>query len=301
MTRRLTHLQELESEAIHVMREVAAELSRPVLLFSGGKDSIVLLRLAEKAFRPGRFPYPLMHVDTGHNFPEVIAFRDRRVAELGERLIVASVQDSIDRGRVAEETGPRASRNRLQTTTLLDALEEHGFDAAFGGARRDEERARAKERIFSFRDDFGGWDPKNQRPELWNIYNGAIRRGESVRVFPISNWTELDVWEYLAIEGLEVPSIYFAHDREVFERDGMLYAMSGHVQLLDGEQPFTAAVRYRTVGDMSCTGAVRSTAADLGSVVAEIAATRITERGETRADDRATEAAMEDRKVAGYF
>ena len=301
MTSRLTHLQELESEAIHVMREVAAELARPVLLFSGGKDSIVLLRLAEKAFRPGRFPFPLMHVDTGHNFPEVIDFRDRRVAEIGERLIVASVQASIDRGRVAEETGPRASRNRLQTTTLLDAIEEHGFDAAFGGARRDEERARAKERIFSFRDDFGGWDPKHQRPELWNIYNGRIRRGESVRVFPISNWTELDVWEYLALEQLEVPSIYFAHEREVFERDGMLYAISEHVQSIDGEQPFTASVRYRTVGDMSCTGAVRSTAADLDSVVSEIAATRITERGETRADDRATEAAMEDRKVAGYF
>jgi sulfate adenylyltransferase subunit 2 len=301
MTGRLTHLQALESEAIHVMREVAAELSKPVLLFSGGKDSIVLLRLAEKAFRPGRFPFPLMHVDTSHNFPEVIEFRDRRIAELGEQLIVASVQESIDRGRVTEETGPRASRNRLQTTTLLDAIEEHGFDAAFGGARRDEERARAKERIFSFRDDFGGWDPKNQRPELWNIYNGRIRRGESVRVFPISNWTELDVWEYLAVEQLEVPSIYFAHERDVFARDGMLYATSEHVTLIDGEVPFRESVRYRTVGDMSCTGAVRSTAADLDTVVAEIAATRITERGETRADDRATEAAMEDRKVAGYF
>jgi sulfate adenylyltransferase subunit 2 len=301
MTGRLTHLQALESEAIHVMREVAAELSRPVLLFSGGKDSIVLLRLAEKAFRPGRFPFPLMHVDTGHNFPEVIEFRDRRVAELGVELIVASVQESIDRGRVAEETGPRASRNRLQTTTLLDAIEQHGFDAAFGGARRDEERARAKERIFSFRDDFGGWDPKNQRPELWNIYNGRIRRGESVRVFPLSNWTELDVWEYIAVEQLEVPSIYFAHEREVFARDGMLYATSEHVSLIDGERPFRASVRYRTVGDMSCTGAVRSTAADLDSVVAEIAATRVTERGETRADDRVSEAAMEDRKVAGYF
>jgi len=301
MTARLTHLNALESEAIHIMREVAAELSKPVLLFSGGKDSIVLLRLAEKAFRPGRFPFPLMHVDTGHNFPEVIEFRDRRVAELGEQLIVASVQESIDRGRVAEETGPRASRNRLQTTTLLDAIEKHGFEAAFGGARRDEERARAKERIFSFRDDFGGWDPKNQRPELWNIYNGRISRGESVRVFPISNWTELDVWEYIAVEALEVPSIYFAHEREVFARDGMLYATSEHVELMDGEEPFRASVRYRTVGDMSCTGAVRSNAADLGSVVAEIAATRITERGETRADDRVSEAAMEDRKVAGYF
>jgi len=301
MTRRLTHLEELESEAIHVMREVAAELARPVLLFSGGKDSIVLLRLAEKAFRPGRFPFPLMHVDTGHNFPEVIEFRDRRVAELGERLIVASVQESIDRGRVAEETGPRASRNRLQTTTLLDAIEEHGFDAAFGGARRDEERARAKERIFSFRDDFGGWDPKNQRPELWNIYNGRIRRGESVRVFPISNWTELDVWQYIARERLELPSIYFAHERDVFRRDGMLYAVSEFVERMEGEDPFKVSVRFRTVGDMSCTGAVASEAATLDEVVSEIAATRVTERGETRADDRASEAAMEDRKRVGYF
>jgi sulfate adenylyltransferase subunit 2 len=298
---KLTHLQALEAEAIHVMREVAAELERPVLLFSGGKDSIVLLRLAEKAFRPARFPFPLMHVDTGHNFPEVIEFRDRRVAELGERLIVASVQESIDAGRVVEETGPRASRNRLQTTTLLDAIAEHGFDAAFGGARRDEERARAKERIMSFRDDFGGWDPKRQRPELWNIYNGRIRRGEHVRVFPLSNWTELDVWEYIVTEALEVPSIYFAHEREVFRRDGMLYAMSPFVSLIDGEEPFVETVRYRTVGDMSCTGAVRSTATELGEVMAEIAATQITERGETRADDKVSEAAMEDRKVAGYF
>jgi sulfate adenylyltransferase subunit 2 len=301
MTRELTHIRALEAEAIHVMREVAAELENPVLLFSGGKDSIVLLRLAEKAFRPGRFPFPLMHVDTGHNFPEVIEFRDRRVAELGERLVIASVQRSIDAGRVTEETGPRASRNRLQTTTLLDAIEEHGFDAAFGGARRDEERARAKERIFSFRDDFGGWDPKRQRPELWSLYNGRIRRGEHVRVFPLSNWTELDVWQYIADEGLEVPSIYFAHEREVFRRDGMLYATSDFVQLIDGEEPFNASVRYRTVGDMSCTGAVESSATGLDEVVAEIAATRITERGETRADDRVSEAAMEDRKVAGYF
>jgi sulfate adenylyltransferase subunit 2 len=301
MTRELTHIRALEAEAIHVMREVAAELENPVLLFSGGKDSIVLLRLAEKAFRPGRFPFPLMHVDTGHNFPEVIEFRDRRVAEIGERLVIASVQESIDAGRVAEETGPRASRNRLQTTTLLDAIEEHGFDAAFGGARRDEERARAKERIFSFRDDFGGWDPKRQRPELWSLYNGRIRRGEHVRVFPLSNWTELDVWQYIANERLEVPSIYFAHEREVFRRDGMLYATSDFVQLIDGEEPFNASVRYRTVGDMSCTGAVASTATGLDAVVAEIAATRITERGETRADDRVSEAAMEDRKVAGYF
>jgi sulfate adenylyltransferase subunit 2 len=298
---KLTHLQVLEAEAIHVMREVAAELERPVLLFSGGKDSIVLLRLAEKAFRPARFPFPLMHVDTGHNFPEVIDFRDRRVAELGERLIVASVQDSIDAGRVVEEAGPRASRNRLQTTTLLDAIAEHGFDAAFGGARRDEERARAKERIMSFRDDFGGWDPKAQRPELWNIYNGRIRKGEHVRVFPLSNWTELDVWEYIEAEDLEVPSIYFAHEREVFRRDGMLYAVSPHVQFIDGEQAFVESVRYRTVGDMSCTGAVASTAAALDDVVAEIAATTITERGETRADDKVSESAMEDRKVAGYF
>jgi sulfate adenylyltransferase subunit 2 len=299
--RTFTHLDALEAEAIHVMREVAAELERPVLLFSGGKDSIVLLRLAEKAFRPGRLPFGVMHVDTGHNFPEVIEFRDRRVEELGERLIVASVQESIDRGRVVEETGPRASRNRLQTVTLLDAIEDHGFDAAFGGARRDEERARAKERIFSFRDDFGQWDPRAQRPELWALYNGRVRRGEHVRVFPLSNWTELDVWEYIAREELEVPPIYFAHEREVFARDGMLYAASPHVQLIDGEAPFTASVRYRTVGDMTCTGAVRSEATTLDAVVAEIAATRITERGETRADDRVTEAAMEDRKREGYF
>ena len=297
----LTHLDELESEAIYIMREVAAELERPVLLFSGGKDSIVLLRLAEKAFRPGPFPFPLMHVDTGHNFPEVIEFRDRRVAELGERLIVASVQDSIDSGRVIEEIGPRASRNRLQTVTLLDAIAEHGFDAAFGGARRDEERARAKERVFSFRDDFGQWDPKNQRPELWNLYNGRIRRGEHVRVFPLSNWTELDVWEYIAAEGLEVPHIYFAHERPVFERDGMLYAWRDGAELLPGEITFRETVRYRTVGDMTCTGGVRSLASTLEDVVSEIALTRVTERGETRADDRVSEAAMEDRKKAGYF
>ena len=283
------------------MREVAAEFERPVLLFSGGKDSIVLLRLAEKAFRPAPFPFPLMHVDTGHNFPEVIEYRDRRVGELGERLIVASVQESIDNGRVVEETGPRASRNKLQTVTLLDAIAEHGFDAAFGGARRDEERARAKERVFSFRDDFGQWDPKNQRPELWNLYNGRIKKGENVRVFPLSNWTELDVWEYIDQERLEVPSIYFAHERQVFERDGMLYAWHERTELIDGEQVFTETVRYRTVGDMSCTGGVRSLAGTLEEVVLEIAATRITERGETRADDRVSEAAMEDRKKAGYF
>jgi sulfate adenylyltransferase subunit 2 len=301
MNYELDHLRTLESEAIHVMREVAAEFERPVMLFSGGKDSIVMLRLAEKAFRPGRFPFPLMHVDTGHNFPEVIEFRDRRIAELGERLVVASVQESIDTGRVAEESGPRASRNRLQIVTLLDALGENGFDAAFGGARRDEERARAKERIFSFRNDFGGWDPKNQRPELWSIYNGRINKGENVRIFPISNWTELDVWQYIAEEDLEIPSIYYAHEREVFARDGMLYATSDFIELLPGEEPFEESVRYRTVGDMSCTGAVRSGAATLQAVVEEIAATRVTERGETRADDRATEAAMEDRKREGYF
>ena len=297
----LSHLRALESEAIHVMREVAAELEKPVLLFSGGKDSIVLLRLAEKAFRPAPFPFPLMHVDTGHNFDEVIEFRDRRVAELGERLIVASVQESIDSGRVVEETGPRASRNQLQTVTLLDAIAEHGFDAAFGGARRDEERARAKERVFSFRDDFGQWDPKNQRPELWNLYNGRIRKGENVRVFPISNWTELDVWEYIDSEQLEVPSIYFSHVRDVFKRDGMLYAWREGTELIDGEEVFSETVRYRTVGDMSCTGGVLSRASTLEEVVVEIAATRITERGETRADDRVSEAAMEDRKKAGYF
>jgi sulfate adenylyltransferase subunit 2 len=295
------HLDLLEAEAIYIMREVAAQLERPVLLFSGGKDSAVLLRLAEKAFRPGRFPFPLMHVDTDHNFPEVIAYRDAQVAQLGERLIVASVQDSIDAGRVVEQTGPRSSRNQLQTTTLLDAIAEHGFDAAIGGARRDEERARAKERVFSFRDDFGQWDPRAQRPELWNLYNGRVRKGEHVRVFPLSNWTELDVWEYIARENIPLPSIYFAHQREVFARDGMLYAVSDVVERLPDEQPFSTSVRFRTVGDMSCTGAVASTAATLSDVVAEIAATRITERGETRADDRASEAAMEDRKRVGYF
>jgi sulfate adenylyltransferase subunit 2 len=299
--RTLTHLDDLEAEAVHIFREVAAELERPVLLFSGGKDSIVLLRLAEKAFRPGKFPFPVMHVDTGHNFPEVIEFRDRRVRELDERLIVASVQESIDKGRVVEETGPRASRNRLQTTTLLDAIEEHQFDAAIGGARRDEERARAKERIFSFRDDFGQWNPRVQRPELWNVYNARVRKGEHVRVFPISNWTELDVWQYVAREELELPRIYFAHEREVFKRDGMLYASSDYVERVDGEDPFTASVRFRTVGDMTCTGGVVSDASTIDAVVDEIAATRVTERGETRADDRFTEAAMEDRKRVGYF
>jgi sulfate adenylyltransferase subunit 2 len=299
--RKLTHLDELEAEAIHIMREVAAERERPVLLFSGGKDSIVMLRLAEKAFRPAKFPFPVMHVDTGHNFPEVVSYRDRRVAELGERLLVASVQGSIDNGRVQEQTGPRASRNQLQTTTLLDAIEEHGFDAAMGGARRDEERARAKERIFSFRDDFGQWNPRAQRPELWDLYNARIRKGEQIRVFPISNWTELDVWQYVARENLELPLIYFAHEREVFKRDGMLYAASDFIERFPDEEPFRATVRFRTVGDMTCTGGVVSDAASIDEVVTEIAATRITERGETRADDRVSEAAMEDRKRVGYF
>ncbi len=284
-----------------MIREVAAELERAVLLFSGGKDSAVLLHLARKAFHPGGLPFPVMHVDTGHNFPEVIEYRDRLVEEMGARLIVASVQDSIDNGRVTEDSGPRASRNRLQSVTLLDAIEEHGFRAAFGGARRDEERARAKERILSFRDDFGQWDPKGQRPELWNVYNGFVKPGEHVRVFPLSNWTELDVWQYIAEEKLELPNIYFAHEREVFQRDGMLYAVSDFVELLPGEEPFKKWVRFRTVGDMSCTGAVASEAKTLPDVVAEIAATRITERGETRADDRVSEAAMEDRKKEGYF
>jgi sulfate adenylyltransferase subunit 2 len=301
MSYEISHLRAIESEAIHVIREVAAELERGVLLFSGGKDSAVLLHLARKAFHPGGLPFPVMHVDTGHNFPEVLEYRDRMVEDLGARLIVAKVQDSIDKGRVTEEQGPRASRNRLQSVTLLDAIEEHGFKAAFGGARRDEERARAKERILSFRDDFGQWDPKAQRPELWNIYNGFVKPGEHVRVFPLSNWTELDVWQYIREEKIDLPKIYFAHKRHVFRRDGMLYAVSDFVELLPGEEPFEESVRFRTVGDMSCTGAIASTATTLETVVAEIAATRITERGETRADDRISEAAMEDRKKEGYF
>ena len=297
----LSQLDVLEAEAIHVMREVAAEFERPVLLFSGGKDSIVMLALAERAFAPARIPFPVMHIDTGHNFAEVLDFRDRRVDELGVRLIVASVQESIDAGKVVEETGRWASRNRLQTTTLLDGIAEHHFDAVFGGARRDEEKARAKERIFSFRDEFGQWDPKNQRPELWNVYNTRIRRGEHIRVFPLSNWTELDVWHYIARENLEIPAIYFAHQRAVFERDGILLADNPFITKADDEPVFEASVRYRTVGDMTCTGAVASTAASIDDVIAEISVTRITERGQTRADDRASEAAMEDRKKEGCF
>jgi len=297
----LSQLDVLEAESIHIMREVAAEFERPVLLFSGGKDSIVMLALAERAFWPAKIPFPVMHVDTGHNFAEVLEYRDRRVAEVGARLVVASVQDAIDAGTVVEETGRWASRNRLQTTVLLDAIAENRFDAVFGGARRDEEKARAKERVFSFRDEFGQWDPKNQRPELWSIYNTRIRRGEHIRVFPLSNWTELDVWHYIEREGLEIPSIYFAHTRAVFERDGILLAESEFVTKTDDEQLLETRVRYRTVGDMSCTGAVESTAETVAEVIAEIAATRITERGQTRADDRASEAAMEDRKREGYF
>jgi sulfate adenylyltransferase subunit 2 len=297
----LSQLDVLEAESIHVMREVAAEFERPVLLFSGGKDSIVMLALAERAFGPARIPFPVMHIDTGHNFSEVIDFRDRRVAELGIRLIVASVQEAIDDGRVTEESGRWASRNRLQTTSLLDGIAEHRFDAVFGGARRDEEKARAKERIFSFRDEFGQWDPKNQRPELWNVYNTRINRGEHIRVFPLSNWTELDVWHYIEREGLEIPAIYFAHQRQVFERDGILLADNQFVVRADDEPIFETSVRYRTVGDMTCTGAVESRAAVIADVIAEIGATRITERGQTRADDRASEAAMEDRKREGYF
>jgi len=301
MTTQLSHLEELESESIHIFREVAAEFERPVLLFSGGKDSAVMLRLAEKAFWPARIPFPVMHVDTGHNFPEVIEFRDRRIAELGVQLIVASVQASIDAGRVVEETGPRASRNRLQTVTLLDAISEHGFDAVFGGGRRDEEKARAKERVYSFRDEFGQWDPKNQRPELWNLYNARHRKGEHIRVFPLSNWTELDIWQYIAEDGVELPPIYFAHRRQVFERDGMLLAVTPFVTLVDGEVPEERMVRFRTVGDASCTGAIESTAATVEEVIAEVAASTVTERGATRADDRISEAGMEDRKREGYF
>jgi len=293
-------LSELEAESVYIFREAVAQLERPVVLFSGGKDSAVLLRLAEKAFRPARFSFPIMHIDTGHNFPEALLFRDRRVAELGELLIVARVQDSIDRGRVRDETGPWATRNRLQTVTLLDAIAEHRFDCVFGGARRDEERSRAKERVFSFRDAFGQWDPRSQRAELWHLYNGRVRPGEHMRVFPLSNWTELDVWRYIAREKMELPSIYFAHEREVFERDGMILAKSEYVQT-EGRPVSRQQVRFRTVGDMTCTAAVRSAAATVDEVIEELSKTRISERGATRVDDRYSEAGMEDRKRVGYF
>ncbi len=299
--RAFTELDELEYESIFIFREVVATLERPALLFSGGKDSVTMLRLAEKAFRPARIPFPVVHIDTGHNFPEVIEFRDRRVAELGVNLVVGSVQESIDSGRVADDAGPRASRNRLQSVTLLDTIAAGGYDAVFGGGRRDEDKARAKERIFSFRDDFGQWDPKAQRPELWNLYNGRHRPGEHIRVFPISNWTELDVWQYIKREGLALPPIYFAHRRQVFARDGMWLAVSPFVTLGEGDEPEERTVRFRTVGDASCTGAVESTAATVDEVIAEVAASRVTERGATRADDRFNDAAMEDRKKEGYF
>jgi sulfate adenylyltransferase subunit 2 len=295
----LTQLRTLEAEAIHIFREVAAEFERPVLLFSGGKDSIVMLRLAEKAFYPAKIPFPVMHVDTGHNFPEVLAYRDKRVKELGIQLIVASVQDAIERGFVHEL--PDGTRNRIQTPVLLDALEKHRFTAVFGGARRDEDKARAKERIYSFRDEFGQWDPKNQRPELWNIYNGKIHLGESIRVFPLSNWTELDIWQYVADEGIELPAIYYAHEREVFDRGGMLYANNEFCRPKPGEELFTARVRYRTVGDASLTAAVLSDADTVQKVIEEVAITRVTERGATRGDDKFSEASMEDRKREGYF
>ncbi|MEM8618236.1 MAG: sulfate adenylyltransferase subunit CysD [Actinomycetota bacterium] len=296
-----TTLHSLESEAISIFREVAAEFERPVLLFSGGKDSVVMLHLAHRAFAPGRIPFPIMHVDTGHNFDELMEFRDRTVDDFGVELVVASVQESIDAGRVREDTGPRATRNPLQTVTLLDAIAEHGFDAVFGGGRRDEERARAKERIYSHRDEFGQWDPKNQRPELWNLYNARHRKGEHLRVFPLSNWTELDIWRFINERDVPLPSLYFAHSREVFARDGMLMAVNRHVQMLDGEEIFEATVRFRTIGDATCTAAVESAAYTVDDIVAETAVARITERGATRADDRVSEAGMEDRKRKGYF
>ncbi len=296
----LDHLDRLESEAIHIMREVAAECRQPALLFSGGKDSIVMLRLAEKAFRPGRFPFPLLHIDTGHNFPEVIAFRDRRVDELGERLIVRHVEESIRQGR-ARVAGPNDSRNALQAVTLVDAINEFQFDACLGGARRDEEKARAKERIFSFRDEFGAWDPKNQRPELWSLYNARVHPGENLRVFPISNWTELDVWSYIAREGLEVPEIYYAHEREVVRRGAQLVPVTGLTPPRPGEAVERLSVRFRTVGDITCTCPVPSTAASAEAIIAETAVTSVTERGATRMDDQTSEASMELRKKQGYF
>ena len=295
----VSHLQALEAESIHILREAVAESERPVLLFSGGKDSAVVLRLAVKAFAPAPLPFPLMHVDTGHNFPEVLAFRDRTIAELGANLVVASVQESIDKGRVSEKPGE--SRNRLQIEPLLSAIATHRFDIVFGGARRDEEKARAKERLFSFRDEFGQWEPKNQRPELWSLYNARHRNGEHIRVFPISNWTEIDVWQYALDQGIELPSVYFSHQRRVFERDGMLMAESPYLDPKDGEEVFEATVRFRTVGDMSCTGAFPSTASSMEEIITELAASRITERGASRADDLTAVAAMEDRKREGYF
>ncbi|HXF63704.1 MAG TPA: sulfate adenylyltransferase subunit CysD [Caldilineaceae bacterium] len=295
-----SHLKQLESEAIFVIREVAAQFERSVLLFSGGKDSIVMAHLARRAFCPGKIPFPLLHVDTGHNFPETLEFRDRLVQELDVRLIVRYVQDSIDQGRVVEETGPNASRNALQTVTLLDALAELKIEAALGGARRDEEKARAKERFFSHRDRFGQWDPKNQRPELWSLYNGRKHAGEHFRVFPLSNWTEMDIWQYIALNQLEIPSLYFAHQREVVQRDGMLLAASPYIGRLPTDRVERRLVRFRTIGDMTCTGAVESTASSLEEIIREIAAARVTERG-GRADDRRSEAAMEDRKKQGYF
>ncbi len=294
----LSHLRSLEAEAIHIIREVAAEFERPVLLFSGGKDSIVMLHLAIKAFQPGRLPFPVMHVDTGHNFDEVIETRDQLVDQTGVRLVVASVQDDIDAGRV-KDTGP--SRNPLQTVTLLRGIRENNFDAAFGGARRDEERARAKERVFSFRDEFGQWDPKAQRPELWNLYNGRHHKGEHIRVFPLSNWTEFDIWSYIGAEQITLPSIYYAHRRKVFSRDGMLLALHRYLQPKPGEEVFETSVRFRTVGDVTCTGCVESEAVTVDEVIAETAVSRLTERGATRADDRISEAGMEDRKRQGYF
>jgi sulfate adenylyltransferase subunit 2 len=301
VTYELSHLRALEAEAVHVFREVAATLERPALLFSGGKDSAVMLHLAGKAFWPAPVPFPVLHVDTGHNFDELIEFRDRMVAAYGVRLVVARVQDDIDAGRVVEDTSPGASRNRLQTTTLLRGIAENRFEAVFGGARRDEEKARAKERVFSFRDEYGAWDPRNQRPELWNLYNGRHRPGEHLRVFPISNWTELDVWSYIRDEGVELPSLYYAHRRPVIARDGMLLAHTRFLRTQDGEEPSEARVRFRTVGDATCTGCVESAADTAEAIVAEVAASRATERGATRADDRISESGMEDRKREGYF
>jgi sulfate adenylyltransferase subunit 2 len=295
----MSHLRILEAESIHIMREVAAEMERPCLLFSGGKDSIVMLNVARKAFAPARIPFPVMHVDTGLNFPEILAYRDRWIETLSLQRVVASVQDAIDRGLVREE--PNGSRNRIQTQVLLEAAERHKFDALLGGGRRDEEKARAKERVFSFRDEFGQWDPKNQRPEIWNLYNGRVFPGESIRVFPLSNWTELDVWTYIAAEGIEIPALYLAAEREVVERDGMLYAVNDFVPRVPGETPQVRMVRYRTIGDANLTAAVESDADTVEGIVAEIAAVRITERGATRGDDKVSEAAMEDRKKEGYF